>query len=602
MLSSDLKRVALRILKALDVDEARVISDHIKHNRWDEVVMTKFNPLHYQHLSVDQFRRVYLAQEFLRKADFLDTTFDKAAVARSGFLACESQCFHANRHLDQFLTQPVLDTAVKRSFYEIVLKAKTFIQRTLGSIPTTLNGKFGPGAVYESEVWRHRKTMTHYDKLRNTPCASHKVSEAMVDHLVWSTAFSFAWADACPNRLLPRVNGNRFTTVPKDATKDRGIAIEPSLNVLGQLAVGGHIKTRLKRVGLDLRGVDEDLRANEIRMNPNFARFGLSWDRPWKGQQLHREMACEASKTGSHSTIDLSNASDTICLNLVKLLLPDVWYDLLFELRSPMTRFSPTGEKKDQRWYLLEKFSSMGNGFTFELETLIFAALAHAVGANVGVDTFVYGDDIIIPTEFSADLLAVLRYSGLTPNGTKTFTTGAFRESCGGDFFFGHDVRPFYIKESPSAAEDWITIANNLRYWSIKWTMPELMAVRASVLDNIPADIAKCRGPEELGDLVIHDDERYWNTTIRGSIRYVRVWRPVHFKKFLFSRAHKASVEYLLYQTDGLTLTEKAKVRLFRDFTEQGVALTAALIGLPSDGLSPRNSVDGYRFGRIAYS
>lgn len=594
MLTSDLKRVALRILKALKVDEADVIADHIRHSRWDSVVMTKFNPLQHQHRSIDEFRRICLAQEFLRKADFLDTSIDTAAVARVGFLENEAQCFRANRHLEKFLDFRVLETPVEQAFYELVIKARAFISRTLGSIPEDLRGRFGPGAVFESEVWRHRKTMTHYDKLRNTPCASQQVSEAMLDHLVWDTAYASAWADACPTRLFPRTPGNRFTTVPKDATKDRGIAIEPGINVLGQLAVGDHLKTRLKRVGLDLRGDDD-------RFHPVLARLGLERDRPWKGQQLHRKMACRASLSGSHATIDLSNASDTICRNLVKLLLPDVWYDLLYELRSPKTRFSPTGRKKDQRWYLLEKFSSMGNGYTFELETLIFASLAHACGCEIGVDSFVYGDDIIVPSDRAADVLAVLSYCGLTPNSSKTFTTGAFRESCGGDFFLGHDVRPFYIKEEPNAPEDWIAIANNLRYWSFKWSMPELMAVRASVLDLIPADIARCRGPEELGDLVIHDDECKWNSTVRGSIRYVRVWRPVHMKRYLFGRSFTAKVDRLEYTSPGLTLTRQSK-EVFRTLTEQGVALTAALIGLPSDGVSPRNSVEGYRFGRVAFS
>ena len=103
MLTDDMKRVALRILKALDVPEAQVISDHIKHRRWDELVNIKFDPLLHSHKSVDEFRRICLAQEFLRKADFLETTIDTAQVARDGFLSSERQCFLANRHLEKFL-------------------------------------------------------------------------------------------------------------------------------------------------------------------------------------------------------------------------------------------------------------------------------------------------------------------------------------------------------------------------------------------------------------------------------------------------------------------------------------------------------------------
>lgn len=591
MLTNDMKRVALRILKALNVDEATVVSDHILNNRWDELVKIKFDPLLHSHKSVDVFRRVCLAQEFLRKAEFLETSIDKAGVARDGFLSCERQCFEANRHLEKFLDYPVLETEVEKVFYEILIRAKAWVRSTLGPVPDSLRGRFGPGAVFESEVWRHRDSMTHYDKLRNTPCVSHNVSQQLVDHLVWETAYSAAWADACPTRLFPSTRGNRFTTVPKDATKHRGIAIEPGINVLGQLALGDVLKTRLLRRGIDLRGTED-------RVHPVLSRLGLQFGRPWKGQTLHREMARVSSSSGSHATIDLSNASDTICRVLVKLLLPESWYSLLSELRSPYTRFSPTGKKRDARWYLLEKFSSMGNGYTFELETLIFSSLAHAVGGEVGLDTFVYGDDIIVPEPCAADLLAVLRYVGLTPNEKKTFhgSDVYFRESCGGDYFLGHDVRPFYIKELPHDPTSWISLANNLRYWSNKWSMPELMAVRASVLDNVPADIRRCRGPEELGDLVIHDDECKWTTTIRGSIRYVRVWRPVQLKRYLHARRVKVT-SFAAHPP-----TRREAKQWVRELVEQGVAHTAALIGLPSDGISPRDGVDGYRFGRVAFS
>mgnify|MGYP001098650549 CR=1 FL=1 len=585
MLTDDLKRVALRLLKALDNDEARVVADHIRHNRWDSLVKIKFDPTLHQHKSVDQFRRVCLAQEFLRKAEFLDTSVDKPAVAREGFLLSEKQCKETNDRLDAFLgDNPVYTTALEDRADLILRQARAWIRRLLGPLPNRLSGRFGPGAVFESAEWRHKRSMTAYDKLRNVPCTSQNVSHALVDHLVWETAYAHAWADACPDRSFPRVRGNRFTTVPKDATKDRGIAIEPGINVLGQLAVGDELKQRLRRVGIDLRGVSD-------RVHPILKRLGLELGLPWKGQHLHRKMAKEASVSGSHATIDLTNASDTICLNLVKLLLPEDWYILLSELRSPMTLYSPTGRKRDRRWYRLEKFSSMGNGYTFELETTIFCALAHAVGCRIGHDTFVYGDDIIVPSHLSREMLAILRFCGLTPNAGKTFVSEIpFRESCGGDFFLGHDVRPFYIKEDPYASPSaLIGFANNLRAWSLKWDMPELIAVRAAVLDSIPADIRRCRGPEELGNLCIHDDEPNWAVTWRQSKRWIRVWRPVLRKRYLFSIARRVPLKGKRFQ-------------VVRELSETGVALTAALTGLPSDGISPRNAVEGYRFGRVAYS
>lgn len=609
MHSKPLVQLAFRILKALDVPEAESVSRLIKNREWDRLASTKFDPLQYHHLNVDQFRQTALAMEFLRKGNFLDTSIDRAQVARDGFLACERQCAAANQRLSVYLDHPVFETKVEVIFSDILHRARAWIKGTLGLVPlpisselfgpgllqkqtpVNLDGRFGPGAVFEKEAWAHR-TVTQYDKLRNTPHVTRHTDDQLIRHLVMDTAYASAWDVESPD-LFPRVRGNRFTTVAKDATKDRGIAIEPSLNVLGQLAIGDLLKLRLRRRNIDLRGNYTPYHSYTKQV---FSELGLAFGRTRMGQALHRREAEEGSRTGAKATIDLSNASDTICRNLVKLLLPGEWWDLLSSLRSPFTLFSPTGRRKDRRWYRLEKFSSMGNGYTFELETLIFCALAHAVGCKIGSDSFVYGDDIIVPTEKAHDVLAVLRYCGLTPNERKTFVDPKckFRESCGGDFFNGADVRPFYIDKEPSDAAGWIQLANTIREWSLKWNLPGLLGAWRHALDQIPADVRRCRGPSDLGDLVLHDDDpSSWDVRVRGSIRYVRVWRPVQRKLYLHS--------VLLRGGDGKPLRDRSG-RALREFTEQGVALSAALIGLPSTGISPRESVSGYRFGRVAFS
>lgn len=609
MHSKPLVQLALRILKALDVPEAQYVSGLIKNREWDRLVTTKFDPLQYHHLNVDQFRQTALAMEFLRKGDFIDSSVNRAQVARDGFLACERQCAAANQRLSKFLDYPVFETKVEVVFSDILHRARAWIRGTLGLVPLPLSaevfgpglfekqtpenltGRFGPGAVFEKEAWAHR-TVTQYDKLRNIPHVTSHTGPELVRHLAMDTALGHAWGVESPD-LFPKVRGNRFTTVPKDATKDRGIAIEPGLNVLGQLAIGDLLKVRLCRRGIDLRGTHNRFHSYTKTV---FADLGLAFGCSRMGQDLHRREAKEASRTGAKATIDLSNASDTVCHNLVKLLLPGEWYALLSSLRSPFTLFSPTGRRKDRRWYRLEKFSSMGNGYTFELETLIFCALAHAVGCKIGEDSFVYGDDIIVPSVLANDVLAVLRYCGLTPNERKTFIKPEckFRESCGGDFFGGADVRPFYITEEPTDAAGWIQLANTIREWSLRWDLPGLLGAWRHALDQIPADIRRCRGPKDLGDLVLHDDDpRTWDVRVRGSIRYVRVWRPVQRKLYLHSMPLRGE--------DGRPLRDRTG-RTLREFTEQGVALAAALIGLPSTGVSPRESVSGYRFGRVAFS
>jgi len=563
---SDLQQFGLELLETLDTPRSLTAAILIKYGEWDQLVRLRTDPSQYEPYffsGVAKFRKDYLASEFLRKAVDLPLAIDREAVARNSFLETERICAESNLRLDAHISNPVY-TELKVRADALLVRAKSWIAATLGPLPDVLDGRFGPGATFESAVWSNRQTMVAFDKLRNTPSRTSGITEPLVDHLVWETVMGTAWGASCLYRQIPISRGNRFASVPKDATKDRGIAIEPGLNVWGQLAIGQVMRIRLNRRGIDLE----------------------------YGQGLHQKLAALASHSGRSSTIDLSNASNTVCRNLVKLLLPDLWYDLLSCFRSPMTLFSPSGKKSDERWYRLEMFSSMGNGYTFELETLIFSALAHAVGGRIGRDSFVYGDDIIVPTEVSADLLALLRYCGFTPNPKKTYTTGYFRESCGGDFFNGADVRPFYVESYPATPAALIVLANQLFSWAQKWGLDELLAVRKTILCRIPTKIRNCRGPRELGDCVVHDFPENWNCRVRNSVRYFRVWRPV------LPRLTLKEISSLRFRyTSPLTGLCTA-----RTFAERDVALTAAVLRLPSVGLTPRDSVSGWRFGRVMYS
>jgi len=91
----------------------------------------------------------------------------------------------------------------------------------------------------------------------------------------------------------------------------------------------------------------------------------------------------------------------------------------------------------------LEKFSSMGNGFTFPLESLIFWALASAASDDI---VTVYGDDIICAVKDVELIIKVLEACGFAINKGKSFWSGPFRESCGSDYYRGIDVRPVYVK------------------------------------------------------------------------------------------------------------------------------------------------------------
>jgi hypothetical protein len=549
-LPSDLERVYVKLLDALATPVAMICKDHVKNNRWDDLTSMSVDPLAYTDAEV--FFRDRAAVDFLRKCKDLDTTHERETVAESNFVAAEQLCKKANQRLDIHFHEGTLDRfddligTHEGACARLIAEARKEMFSLLGRAPKTFPGQFGPGATYGD---RGLYT-TVPDKMSSRPTLT---SSAVYHLFPWC---STQWGKTCAaeDRQLEFVRGNRFTTVPKDCTKDRGIAVEPSINLFYQLSVGKAIRRSLMKIGIDLT----------------------------HGQDIHRRVACEASKHGCYATLDLSNASDTVCYNLVKLLLPPDWFDLLDSLRSPMTLFKG-------RWVRLEKFISMGNGFTFELETAVFLCLILAV-RNLravreplealvvpGKDIWVYGDDIIIPTDWAADVVSALSYCGFETNRRKSFVSGSFRESCGGDFFGGVDVRPYFLKEFPNAAEDWIGLANGIR--RMVHIDCEPYPVRSGLLrawfvalDCIPVHVRRLRGPEKLGDLVIHDDETRWQTRKRGSLNYIRVYRPAKFRV----------IGWQNWKPD--------------------VALAAILYyasGHVSKGVIPRNGVLGYKIGWV---
>ena len=270
----------------------------------------------------------------------------------------------------------------------------------------------------------------------------------------------------------PRLNtvwGSRLEFVPKDVRKKRSIAIEPDFNMYLQKGVGGLIRRRLLNAGIDLRTQDRNAKA--------CFNLGLA-------------------------TLDLSSASDTVSQGVVNYLLPPAWTDLIEQTRSEFIVYP------DKSIHRLCKVSSMGNGFTFELETLIFLSLARAcVPKDSWCDILVYGDDIIVPVACAPDLIALLGECGFVLNEEKSFFEGPFRESCGKHSHSGHDVTPFYIRRPIDNVLELFLLHNNLERWRRRvgalLTQEEDLALRyyLKVLRGFaPAMWRRPRLPDGYGD------------------------------------------------------------------------------------------------------
>jgi hypothetical protein len=155
-----------------------------------------------------------------------------------------------------------------------------------------------------------------------------------------------------------------------------------------------------------------------------------------------------------------------------------------------------------KRFITLEKFSSMGNGFTFELETLIFKALVRGIADYCGLedDSICYGDDITCNPSLARAVTHYFPLFGLTPNVDKSYVDGPFREACGGDYRLGVDVRPYFLRGLRDGGR--ISFAKIVAFHNFltrkPWFDPDRL-VRAYLLSLIPEKVRKW-GPDGYGD------------------------------------------------------------------------------------------------------
>jgi hypothetical protein len=195
-----------------------------------------------------------------------------------------------------------------------------------------------------------------------------------------------------------------------------------------------------------------------------------------KQPDKNRRLAQLGSKEGKFGTIDLSSASDSMSIGLVREFFPKHVFDMLEMTRCPCTVL-PDGTNVE-----LHMISSMGNAFTFPLQTIFFTSLVYGAyralslhfdrpyGHSLG-SFAVFGDDIICRTEAYGLVTRLLSICGFSVNVDKSFNQGLFRESCGHDYFDGRNVRGVYIKTLRTLSDKYSAI-NRLNRWSAIWGIP----------------------------------------------------------------------------------------------------------------------------------
>lgn len=294
-------------------------------------------------------------------------------------------------------------------------------------------GAHGPGAVYDGsrgkEKWDFARSFTATATYREFVNESHTI-----------------------DGVEPSVS--RLCIVPKDFRKHRLICIEQKEMMFYQQG---------------LRRVIEDICSHD----PNVSRTVSFTD-----QSLNYRL----SKKSGYSTIDLSDASDLVHRRLVKDLFPRSVYKLLVNGRSSRIEL-PCGTVLDTYGTMY----TMGNALCFTVESLVFSALVCAAictysGAGIKRASSwfrVFGDDIIVKSEYYDCVLDALIRAGLVPNRSKCCHNSLVRESCGSWFYHDYDLRITRPKVTQVTCDgDWVAslqIAMNLSLAGLYSTAMELL-------------------------------------------------------------------------------------------------------------------------------
>lgn len=393
-----------------------------------------------KYLDGRKFADDYLVTKFLSKFKHLKLSTDPQKVAWAKFLECEDICRRTNLMFRELSLDP---SKWDPSMEPIFRSARRKVRYVLGNVNLDAIDSmfaFGPGAT---SATRSKSTSTYFkfkarlDVTSNALIMGHccvNSRPAWVNCQLQTDNFPSTEA-SLTREAFSVVRGNEIVFVSKTAKTHRTIAIEPHVNSYLQKGFGLYIRKRLlHRAGIDL-----------------------------DDQSINQRLALQGSLYGDLATIDLSGASDTISQEIVRYMLPPDWFQLLDQIRSKQGTVRGSAD-----WFYYEKFSSMGNGFTFELESLIFWALCRALvdTTDEGAVVSVYGDDLIVPSASYELLAKVISYAGFSINASKSFHSGCFRESCGKDYYLGMEVRPIFLKEKISNVEAVYKLANSIRRYS----------------------------------------------------------------------------------------------------------------------------------------
>lgn len=220
----------------------------------------------------------------------------------------------------------------------------------------------------------------------------------------------------------------RISEVPKSIKTNRVVSSEPAMRMFCQLAIADELDKQVHKV---------------------FAGHVWLHDQDRHSSNLFLPGAC---------SVDLKDASDHICAELVAEVLPQLW-PVLAQVRSQQAQF-PDGEIVP-----LRTFAPMGCGLTFVVMTIVILglmklALEDAFIYDVDEETArywarhrndvffaTYGDDGIVHKFMYPRFCTYLAQAGMVQNTAKSCSNGVYVEACGRELLNHVDITPVYIRD-----------------------------------------------------------------------------------------------------------------------------------------------------------
>lgn len=328
-------------------------------------------------------------------------------------------------------------------------------------------GNWGPGT---NRGFPLQSCLTSVEMKTAVPISVLKRNVPLIPRLlrrqpIWARALAERYApDLTREGCAQIVDGSQQFHATKNAMTHRSISTEPSLEGFLQAGIGIFIRQCFQR---EQRNLSE------------------SW-------RTCQKLAHIGSVTGIYVTADLKAASDSNCyVPLMTLFSGESnlqgWFARMDRVRcshghvyspSPLQPPCAPGDvepKLLRQLHKFELFSSMGNGYSFELESALFYCVLTSIIPGAWVQHHgkpvlrwphiaVFGDDLAFPAAYVPQVFATLEWLGFRVNQRKSYVEGPFRESCGLDLVRGVNVRPLFLTKVLDDGFSLVDLAN--RVWT----------------------------------------------------------------------------------------------------------------------------------------